>query len=186
MNTARCGLVCLSLCLLVYFGCIVSRLVSESEPLPAARDEEFGPVLETIRLRLLAKDLLVKELLSGRLTLFEAAALFRELDAMPPRAVYSTSPDPDPPIRLACPTEEERYCLRVITFARGALRNPRPGRAEIVTERLVVEFEAERCLVGAIRLPDPGSLEPIHGLLQRCAHAGLSAPITTPAPGEDR
>jgi hypothetical protein len=184
MNTARTWVVCLSVFLLVFSAWVVPRLAPVSEPLPAAGEELQGPVLEFIRLRLLAKDLLVKELSSGRLTLFEAAALFRELDAMPPRTVYSTSPDPDPPIRLECPTEEELYCLRVITFAWNALRTPRPGRANILTERLVAEFEAERCLAGAIRLPDPGSMGSVHGLLQRCAHAGLSAPTTT-APGED-
>jgi hypothetical protein len=156
------------------------------EPVPAAGEELHGLVPEAVRLRLLAKDLLVKELASGRLTLFEAAALFRELDALPPRTVYSTCPDPDPPIRVAGPTEEERYCLRVITFAWHALRTAQPGRAEILTKRLVAEFEAERCLSGAIRLPDPGSLEPVHGPLQRCDQARVSAPSTTTAPGEDR
>ena len=182
MKTVWCGLVCLSLCLLLYFGYIVPRRTPVGERAAAARDEQFGPIPETIRLRIRAKDLLVEELAAGRLTLFAAAALFRELDGMPPMTVYL--PDRDPPIRLVCPTEDERTCVRVITFARNSLRTAQPGRAEIVTERLVAEFEAERRLSGTIRLPDPGSLEPVHRLLQRCADAGSAAPTKTTAPGD--
>jgi hypothetical protein len=150
----------------------------------AVRDEQSGSNPDTNLLRILAKGLLVEELASGRLTLFDAAALFRELDGMPPMTVCSTNPDADPPIRPVCPTEDERYCVRVITVARNVLRVAQLGRAEIVTERLVAEFEAERCLSGTIRLPDPGSLEPVHGLLQRCVHAGMPPPTTTTAPGD--
>ena len=184
MNTMRCGFVCLSLCLLLYFGCIGPRRPPVGKRVAAARDELPGPVPDTIRLRIRAKDLLVEELASGRLTLLDAAALFRELDGVPPVLVYPTIPDRDPPIRLVCLTEDERYCVRVITFARNSLRADRSGRAKIVTERLVAEFEASAFLSGTIRLPDPGSLEPVHGLLQRCVPAGLSAPTTTTAPGD--
>jgi hypothetical protein len=183
MNKVPCGFVCLLLCLLLYSG-FFARRTSVGERRAAARDEPFGPIPDTIRLRILAKDLLVEELASGRLTLFAAAALFRELDGMPPMTVYSTKLDPNPPVQLECPTEDERYCVRVITFARNSLRGAQPGRAEIVTERLVAKFEAERRLSGAIRLPDPGSLESVYGLLQRCAHAGLPAPTATNAPGD--
>jgi transposase InsO family protein len=178
MNTGRCILVCLLLCLLLYSGSIVSRQTPVGEHLAAARDEQPGRVPDAIVLRILAKGLLVEELASGRLTLLDAAALFRELDGMPPRTVYATSPDP--PIRLECPTEDERYCVRVISFARGALRFTQPARVETVTDRLVAEFEAERRRSGTIRLPDPGSLETVHGLLQRCARAGVSPPTTAP------
>jgi hypothetical protein len=139
---------------------------------PPARDERASAIPDTVRLRILAKILLVEGIASGRVTLFDAAALFRELDGMPPVTVYPTKPDPDPPVRLECPTEDERYCLRVITVARNMLRVTQPGRAEIVTERLVAEFESERCRTGAIRLPDPGSLDLIDGLLKRRARAG--------------
>jgi hypothetical protein len=184
MNTARWGFVCLSLCLLVYSGCIVARRAPVAERGAAAHDEQFGPIANTIRLRIQAKCLLVEELAAGRLTLLDTAALFRELDRMPPMTKYPPNPYPAPPIRLECPTEDERYCVRVITFARNLLRVTQPGRAESVTERLVAEFEAERRLSGTIRLPDRGSLEPVHGLLQRCVYTRLSAPTTTTAPGD--
>ncbi len=180
MSRVRYGLVCLLLCLLVYSGWVVSRRTLEVERVAAARDEPPGPIPATLRLRILAKSLLVEELASGRLTLLDAATLFRELDGLPPRTVYPPIPDPDPPIRVVRPTEDERYCVRVITFTRGALRMTQPGRVEILTARLVAEFEAERCRSGTIRLPDPGSLEPVQGLLQRCARAGVSAPTTAP------
>jgi hypothetical protein len=185
MNKARWGFVCLWLCLLIYGGCIVSRRTTVDNRMAVARDEPFGPIPDTLRLRILAKEQLVEEVASGRLTLFATAALFRELDGMPPRNEFPTHQDP--PIRLECSTEDERYCVRVITFAWNSLRATpaQPGRAEIVTERLVAEFEAERNLSGTIRLPDPRSLEPIHRLLRRCARAGLPAPTTTTAPGED-
>jgi hypothetical protein len=182
MNTMRWGFVCLSLGLLLYCCCVVRMWPPVDERVASARAEQSGPVPDTLRLRIRAKDLLVEDLASERLTLFDAAALFRGLDGIPPRAVYSA--DPDPPIRPVCPTDDERYCVRVITVARNALRVAQPDRARIVTERLVAEFEAERCRSGTIRLPDPGSLEPVQGLLQRCAHAGLSAPTTTTAPGD--
>jgi hypothetical protein len=182
MNTARCGLVCLWLCLLLYAGCVVPRRAPVGERVAAARDEPSGPVPDTVRLRILVKDLLVEELASGRRTLFAAAALFRELDGMHPMTVYPT--DPDPPIPLVCSTEAERYCVWVITFAWKVLQATQPGRAEVVTERLAAEFEAERRLSRAIRLPGPRSLEPVDGLLQRRAYAGSPAPTTTTAPGE--
>jgi hypothetical protein len=185
MNKVSCGFVCLLLGLLLYCACVVPRRTQVAKRAAAARDEQFGPVPDTIRLRILAKDLLVEDLASGCLTLFAAAALFRELDGMPPMAVHPTIPNPDSPIRLECPTEDERYCVRVITYARNALWSAQPGRAKIVTERLVAELEAQRCLSGTVRLPDPRSLEPVHELLQRCVHPGLLAPKTT-APGEDR
>jgi hypothetical protein len=185
MNKVQCGFVCLLLCLLLSAGFVVPRCTQVAERAAATRGEQFGPIPDVIRARILAKDLLVEELASGRLTLFDAAALFRELDGMHPMTVYPTKPNPDAPIRLECPTEDERYCVWVITFARNSLRSVEPVRARIVTERLVAELEAERRLPGAIRLPGPGSLGPARELLRRRAHVGLSAPGTTTAPGED-
>jgi hypothetical protein len=181
MNAMRWGFVCLSLGLLLYCCGFLLR-TPRDERAASTREQQSGSVPDMIRLRIRAKRLLVEELDSGRLTLFEAAALFRELDGMSPRTVYWTMPDP--PIRLESPTEDEQACVRVITVARNVLSMAQPDRARIVTERLVAEFEAERCLSGAIRLPDPASLEPVEGLLRRCVQAGSPAPTTTTAPGD--
>src|SRR5262245_57206353 len=167
MNAVRCGFVCLSLGVLLCFGYIVTRRAPERERPTGDYGERSDAVPETIRRRILAKELLVWDLASGRLSLFAAAALFRELDRIPPETKYSAAPDPDPPLRLSSPTEDERYCVVVISVTRSVLRVSQPDRAEIVTERLVAEFEAERRRSGTIRLPGPGSLETLRELLRR-------------------
>ena len=68
MNTARCGFVCLWLCLLLSAGGVVPRRAPVGERVAAARDEPSGPAPGTVRLRTLVKGLLVEELASGRRT----------------------------------------------------------------------------------------------------------------------
>jgi hypothetical protein len=168
MNTVRCGLVCFSLGMLLGIASVLLRWAPERERPTWDGDEPSATVPDVIRRRILAKDLLVEELASGRRSLIETAALFRDLDRVPPETLYTTALDPDPPLRLTSPTEDERYCSVVIAVTRNVLRVSQPERAEVVVERLLSEFEAERCLKGTIRLPIPESLEPAHEFLRRC------------------
>lgn len=162
MNAVRCGLVCLSLGALLG----LAHLVPEGRRAARADDEQSNR--DAVWRRILAKDMLGKDLVAGRRSLPEVAALFRELDRTPPAAVYPSDPDPDPPLRLHTPTDDERYCVVVIAFVRNVLRVHRPDRAEAVTEQLVAEFEAERRAAGTIRLPAPDSLVSVPELLRRC------------------
>jgi hypothetical protein len=172
MNAARIGLVCLSLGVLLGIMSFVPEWVPERERPTRDGDDQPATVPDVIRRRILAKIHLVEELAADRISLIEAAALFRDLDRVPPETNYSTVPDPDPPLRLTTPTEDERYCEVVIRVARNNLRVSQPDRAEAVIAHLVSEFEAERCLKGTIRLPNPESLEPAHELLRRCVSEG--------------
>jgi hypothetical protein len=168
MNAVRSGLICFCLGVLLGITAMVSGCAPKWERPTRELDEGRDTVPDVIRRRILAKDLLVEELASGRRSLIETAALFRALDRVPPETTYATVPDPDPPLRLTSPTEDEKYCEVVIRVARNILRVSQPDRAEAVVAQLVAEFEAERCLNGTIRLPNPESLEPAHELLRRC------------------
>jgi hypothetical protein len=172
MNAVRIGLISLSLVVLLGIASVVPGWVPERERPTREGDDQQATVPDVIRRRILAKIHLVEELASGRRSLIETAALFRDLDHVPPETVYTTALDPDPPLRLTSPTEDERYCSVVITVTRNVLRVSQPERAEVVIARLVTEFEAERCFMGTIRLPNPESLEPAHELLRRCVPDG--------------
>lgn len=169
MTASRCGFVCVILAVVGVF--VLGRRVAEMPVRPhstdPAIDERAGPETEALVLRIRAKDRIVEDLVLGRRPLVEAAALFRELDRVPPQAKYLAVPDPDPPLRLASPTEEEWYCNAVITYARNSLRVMQPDQAEAVTGRLVAEFWAERCERGEVRLPVVTAPEPVRELLKR-------------------
>jgi hypothetical protein len=168
MTASRCVLVCVLLTVVVAFvlgRCVVEMPVRPHSTDPAI-DERAGPESEALVLRIRAKDRIVEDLVLGRRSLVEAAALFRELDRLPPQAKYLAIPDPDPPLRLVSPTEEEQYCTAVITYARNSLRVMQPDQAEAVTGRLVTEFWAERCERGEVRLPVVTAPEPVRELLE--------------------
>jgi hypothetical protein len=89
-----------------------------------------------------AKKGVVRDLLAGRLTLRQAAALFRDLDRGPPAFNWEEFRRAYP-----CDTDEERHCREVIDCVRGVLPANSPE-----SEAIARRFEAE--------LPDrakPGS-----------------------------
>jgi hypothetical protein len=115
-----------------------------------------------------ARALLARDAAAGRRTLAEAAALFRELNRRPPTTVPPAYADPNgPPLTIPRDTEEARLCRQVILSAYYALRSVAPGRADAAVARLEAEFFAERRAHGAVRLPDPATLEPVEELLQQ-------------------
>lgn len=116
---------------------------------------------ETIRLRILAKNRIVDGLADDGLPLLDAAALFRELDRIPPTTPYPLVTHPGHPLPLTSPTADESCCGAVILFAHNSLKATRPDQAEVVTKRLVVEFWTEKRRQGAVRLPDPANLEQV-------------------------
>jgi len=99
----------------------------------------------TISKRLGAKDEVVKDLIAGRLTLFEAAAGFRRLNEEFPRAVVKES--------VPGVTEEEQLCRQVIAWVRVRLE-VNPGEAsEDFVARLEHELLRHKQRNGAVLLP---------------------------------
>jgi hypothetical protein len=100
--------------------------------------------------RCAAREEVTQDLLAGRLTLPQAAARFRALNA-------AVGPNV-PPLGLWFPgaTEEERLCRQVIAWVESASTVPRsPGSGRTARRRLVAELTA---LLdqghGVIRLPE--------------------------------
>jgi hypothetical protein len=123
---------------------------------------ESGP--EVVGLRALAKGLLARAAAAGRRSLFEAAALFRELDRLPPASAAPAGLDPA--LRIPVDTEAGRLCRQVVAAVRAELGDE-PDRAEAAVARLEAEFFAELRARGSIRLPDPPPGEPVEELLRQ-------------------
>jgi hypothetical protein len=76
-----------------------------------------------VRRRMAAKDEVAREAVKGRLTLLEAAARFRDLDADAPEAYRRGWR-----FLAEGSSDEERYCRQVLGYAERALHG-RPGQA---------------------------------------------------------
>jgi hypothetical protein len=104
-----------------------------------------------VDLRICARELIVRAFIEDRLSLPEAAALFREVDRLlPPPPVSRLATDDD---RLGpMPASDDEYFCRIVTcWIRDRVESP-----EIIT-RLDEEFHA--CLdAGDGRLPEPKDL----------------------------
>jgi hypothetical protein len=90
------------------------------------------------------------ELIEGRMTLLEAAAHFRTLDAaMPAQSMYIHC------LRTLQPgrSDEERLCHRVIEYTQRTLAN-RPALAGTVTRRLQAELKNHLKRYGVIHLSE--------------------------------
>jgi hypothetical protein len=158
--------------------------------LPDGRKSEpgDGPVGDGLPearfLRSFAKELIARDVIAGRRPPLEAAALFRELDRLPPR-LDEMMPPPTGAFRfLNLPelTEEERFCHQVIAQVGGAVAEEPQDRAAAVLARVEAALWAARGEGGAIRLPDPATLEPMAELLTR-TRAALTAAQRQALPG---
>jgi hypothetical protein len=119
---------------------------------------------ETAMLRLVVKGQLAREVADGRRSLGEAAALFRELNRLPPQR--GQPPEIVTPVHIPMDTEAGWLCRQVAEHVHVALHQE-PERAAAVVARLEAKFFAELRAHGAIRLPDPATLEPVEELLQQ-------------------
>jgi hypothetical protein len=135
-----------------------------SPPPPDAIEQVEEGYSEAQALRLVAKDRIARDAADGRVSLLEAAALFRELNKLPPAPARPTRVDSS--LNIPADTEEAWLCRQVAAHVRVALRSD-PARAEAAVARLEDEFFAELRAHGALRLPDAATLEPVHGLLER-------------------
>jgi hypothetical protein len=108
-----------------------------------------------------AKREIARDLIAGRRSLLEAAALFGELNRMPPEALSLDWQDSAPfPLGAPVRTDDERLCLKVANWVRGTISN-NPALLEEVLVRLEAEYRAEQTKHGTVKLPDPATLPPI-------------------------
>jgi hypothetical protein len=162
------GLIFLAVALVVALPVVYCRHPAGPDDLPPGEAAPPAPAWPDVPDALVARSLLARDAAAGRRTLLEAAALFRELNRRPPVVMPPAYADPNgPPLTIPLDTEEARLCRQVILHAYYALRSVAPGRADAAVARLEAEFFAERRAHGAIRLPDPASLEPVEELLQQ-------------------
>jgi hypothetical protein len=106
-------------------------------------DEEYNEILA----RTAAKREIAAEVAAGRLSLFEAAARFRDINARTPglaEHVCNASP------RV---TYEVLLCRQVITVVEAILEEESPGRAEEIATRLRAELQRHLDRHGRVVLP---------------------------------
>jgi hypothetical protein len=101
-----------------------------------------------VRRRLLGKFAITRDLLDGRLTLFQAAARFRELEALTSEYIYY------PRTLYPGATDEERLCRQVIVWAHNEAMCITPSQAASLVERLEAELHEHICQHGTVRLPE--------------------------------
>jgi hypothetical protein len=138
------------------------------EPDPAAEPVISGVLggaaPGAVALRVLAKGQLALDVAARRRSLVEAAALFRELDRLPPAPARPAWLDPT--LHIPADTEEGRLCRQVVAAVRAEL-GAEPDRAAAAVARLEAAFWEELRRHGEIRLPDPDSLTPVQQLLEQ-------------------
>jgi hypothetical protein len=118
--------------------------------------EEMDRQMSAVIRRLERKDRLVRALLGGRLTLLEAAALFRALNQAAPAFYWGEYRK-----RHVAESDEERHCREVINCVYIHLRPKDPAKAKEVPAGLGREL-AEHLSAGPLRLPD---VEPLLSFL---------------------
>jgi hypothetical protein len=112
------------------------------------RQAEIRNYNEIVRQRLQGKDKITRDLLDGRLSLFEAAARFRKLEELTSEYIgYSREPRPGE-------TVEENLCHQVIRWVHheAAVRTyPEPDQ---LAQRLEEELREHIQQHGRVRLPE--------------------------------
>jgi hypothetical protein len=112
----------------------------------AELDRRLDEELQVAQLHMALKDEVTEDVVAGRLTLVEAAAQFRTLDACAPEEyrrgwVVLARGVPD----------EERYCRQVVDYAEQALRDRADGPAVLAGLKRQLE---EALAHGDLRLPE--------------------------------
>jgi hypothetical protein len=159
----RWPLILLTLALAGSAVSVVSRRAAEPDRLdPCPWDQVVEEqVPEAVILRILAKQHLVREVAARRQPILEAAALFRELNRLPPALHPADHPS------LAGRSEEELLCRQVIAYVAEPDCNWPEAAAQATVARLEAELQEELRRHGAIRLPDPAGLPPGLELLEQ-------------------
>jgi hypothetical protein len=111
------------------------------------RDSHLAVQGEAASRRNAAKRAVAADVAAGRLTLFEGAARFRDLDADAPEEILAAWRR-----AVGGSSDEERYCRTVIQYVEVLLRD-RPGESAAVLRNLGAQL-ADALSRGEIRLPD--------------------------------
>jgi len=101
-----------------------------------------------VQRRILEKNRVARELIDGRLTLVEAAAIFRRLNAMPPCSTALLAN------YCAGDSEAEQLCRQVILWARALAGQQSPYLADVTVARLEEELWRHKARRGTVILPD--------------------------------
>jgi hypothetical protein len=121
---------------------------------------------EVMMLRLAAKKILAREFMDGQRSLLSTAALFRDLDQLPPEPPPVPSTDRmTHDIGVPGRTDDERFCRQVIAWLE--FPGVPPEQIPAIVERLEVEFWQELDRHGVIRLPDTPAAGTVQELLDR-------------------
>jgi hypothetical protein len=110
-----------------------------------ATDAEIDQCRRAVVQRSAAKRQITWDLIDGRLTLFEAAALFRRWNEEYPRL-----PDPSTP----GDSIEERLCRQVIEWVRLELRERHPGAVDQFCASFEAELRRHKEQYGKVILPN--------------------------------
>jgi hypothetical protein len=127
--------------------------------------------------REVARARLARDLLDGRRSLCEAAALCGELNRLSP-ATAQTHKARYPLVGFQPRTDEEYLCAQVMNgaYTQVFLTHRDHDRAMAAVARLEAEFRDELRRAGAIRLPDPSTLTPVEQLLDEARVAWQNWP----------
>jgi hypothetical protein len=111
---------------------------------PSPQPEAIREILR----REAVKDRAANDLIDGRLTLLEVAALFRSLNA------ERVGPQADLALYYPGDSEEERVCRQAIRWTKREMARRYPERADALADRLEAELRRYKELRGAVVLPD--------------------------------
>jgi hypothetical protein len=141
---------------------VLGRRAPEPNPDPPAPQCEVitPPFPESMTLRYLAKQRLAREAAVGQRSLVEAAALFRELNRLPPRLDSSA-------MCLPGQSEEEQLCIQVIAYVAKPENDWPPATVEAAVARLEAELRTEKQRAGGVVLPSPAGLPTADELVER-------------------
>jgi hypothetical protein len=177
MNIATAKLVILAVVSLVAGSLTV--LLSETPP---QRHEPLQPVFsdlnkkatnDALSLRIVAKSRIARNVVAGRFSLLQAAALFGALNKVPAQSAKLSVLDTQASrLGIRPRADEERLCRQVIDYVASELTGD-PDRQAIAVAHLEAVFMDEMHRQGAIQLPDACCLISVEQLLEE-AGAELS------------
>jgi hypothetical protein len=145
-----------------------------------------GPVPDTVVLRGWAKYQIARDVAAGRRGLLDAAALYGELNRLPPVVHLSLHDADNSPWRDPVRTTEEMLCRQVMTWVEQQLIREAPDRVGRVLDRLETEFREALREHGAIRLPGRPTPAAVREVLEQARAKMTEAQRPAPSrPGQE-
>jgi hypothetical protein len=147
----------------VSFAASISVIVDHSpskpdEPVECLSSGAERQALEVVLLRTTAKSRIARDVIAGRLSLLQAAALFGALNEVSPQSQSESYR-----CRFSQDTDEELLCRQVLGYV-GCDLDEEPDRREAAMVRLEADFKEQR-KNGAIRLSEVLGSTPVENLL---------------------